>query len=465
MKLSRSVLALASASAVAMLASSTFAQVMSCNATELNSTVDAAGTREFVVNVNLTGMTGAVGAQTTLAYDSTKVDWISTAAGDDFSVLIYNSNNAVSGKVTFATGVDAAAGAAGITAGNIAKVTFRTKAAMCSNTTAVVFGTSTVPSRVTDATGFAETYTESNNVSLTSLSPFSLAGVPGARSVAADAGTTSGSLQSFTSPTASDSCGTALTVNFSRSDTGAAGDYYPIGATTITWSATDAAGNSASNTTLVTVANHQLLDASLSLNGSFAAGANSTRSIRIKAGASTQLVNFSMTDGAGSAANIQIPVAASYSCLSAKDAGHSLTNSGAATVSGVKYASSLALTQGDSNDDDLVDILDFGIYVGDFGAALAGGTSNFNDDTSVSSADYGFISLSFFSSGTPCGAFTGGNPRSAVSVRELRRSGLGHLAGSDLNGDGMLDIADIVWFLQNGVNPRPVVAPSNNTSW
>jgi len=456
------------AGSFAFIASAAFAvptgSVMSVNGTELNSTADSAAVREFVVSVNLADFAGAVGAQATVAYDSTKVEYVGIVAGDDFPTLIYSQHNAGTKKITFATGVDANASSSGIAAGNIAKLTFRTVSAACSVTNAVTLSTSTVPSRVTDANGVSLTYTDANNVSITSLAPFTLSGVPSGRTVAADAGTTAGSLQSFTSPTAQDSCGTALTVNFSRDDSASSSAYYPVGTTTITWSATDAAGNSDSGTTTVTVSNYQLLDASFALNGSITG--TSTRSVRVKAGSSTQLVNFAMTNGSGSTSDIQVPVAASYGCMSAKDASHSLTSTGTPSVSGVKYSASFSVDQGDSNDDDLVDILDFGIYVGDFGAASAGGVSNFNDDSAVNSGDYGFIALNFFHTGTGCGSFTGGTPKSAVSVKELRRAGLGNLAGADLNRDGMLDTADIAYYMQNGIPARrvesPTVAP---TAW
>jgi len=217
----------------------------------------------------------------------------------------------------------------------------------------------------------------------------------------------------------------------------------------VTYSATDAAGNTATSTVLVTVENYQLLDAAVSLNGSITG--SSSRSVRIVAGASSQVVSVSMTDGSGTASNVQVPVAAEYACVTAKDAGHSLSDTGAASVSGVKYAASFALDQGDSNDDNFVDILDFGIYVGDFGAAAAGDISNFNDDANVNSGDFGFISLNFAKSGTTCGAFTGGAPRVSMKVKELRRLGMGHLAAADLNRDGILDPNDIAFYMQHGL--------------
>ncbi|RLS25167.1 MAG: hypothetical protein DWH74_01775 [Planctomycetota bacterium] len=448
------------ASAVALCASSSFGQVLSVNASPLNSSAGSATSREFTVDVNIAGMTGAVGAQATVAFDPAVVSFVSAAAGTDFTTLIYSST-ATANKVVFATGIDPSASAAGIAAGNVAKLTFRTIAASCSDTDAVVLSTSALTTRITDSSGTALVFTQADNVSITSLAPFTLAAVPANASVAADAGTLSGALVTLVAPTATDSCGTGLTVTATRSDSLALSAYYPPNATTtVHYAATDAAGNTNSSDVTVTVANYQLLDAAISLNGSITG--NSTRSVRITAG-STQLVNVAMTTGSGTASNVHVPIAVSYPCILAKDPGHSLSNTGASSLVGVEYAASIALDQGDSNDDNLVDILDFGIYVGKFGAALAGGSSNFNDDTSVNSGDFSFISVNFAHSGTVCGAFTGGAPRNSVSVKELRRSGMGELAGADFNRDGMLDVNDVVYYMQNGIHQpaKPIVT----TQW
>ena len=448
------------ASAVALCASSSFGQVLSVNASPLNSSAGSATSREFTVDVNIAGMTGAVGAQATVAFDPAVVSFVSAAAGTDFTTLIYSST-ATANKVVFATGIDPSASAAGIAAGNVAKLTFRTIAASCSDTDAVVLSTSALTTRITDSSGTALVFTQADNVSITSLAPFTLAAVPANASVAADAGTLSGALVTLVAPTATNSCGTPLTVTATRSDSLALSAYYPPNATTtVHYAATDAAGNTNSSDVTVTVANYQLLDAAISLNGSITG--NSTRSVRITAG-STQLVNVAMTTGSGTASNVHVPIAVSYPCILAKDPGHSLSNTGASSLVGVEYAASIALDQGDSNDDNLVDILDFGIYVGKFGAALAGGSSNFNDDTSVNSGDFSFISVNFAHSGTVCGAFTGGAPRNSVSVKELRRSGMGELAGADFNRDGMLDVNDVVYYMQNGIHQpaKPIVT----TQW
>ena len=452
------------ASAVALCASSSFGfgtpGVLSVNALPLNSSAGTLTSREFTVDVNIAGMIGAVGAQATVAFDPAVVSFVSAAAGTDFTTLIYSST-ATANKVVFATGIDPSASAAGIAAGNVAKLTFRTVAPSCSDLDAIVLSTSALTTRITDSNGVALAFTQADSVSITSLAPFTLAAVPANAAVAADAGTLSGALVTLVAPTATDSCGTGLTVTATRSDSLALSAYYPPNAiTTVHYAATDAAGNTNSSDVTVTVANYQLLDAAISLNGSITG--NSTRSVRVIAG-STQLVNVGMTNGSGIASNVQVPIAASYPCITAKDAGHSLSNTGASSVVGVEYAASIALDQGDSNDDNLVDILDFGIYVGKFGAALAGGSSNFNDDTAVNSGDFGFISLNFADTGIVCGAFTGGAPRTAVSVKELRRSGMGELAGADFNRDGMLDVNDVVYYMQNGI--RQPAKPIVTTQW
>ena len=452
------------ASAVALCASSSFGfgtpGVLSVNALPLNSSAGDATSREFTVNVNIAGMIGAVGAQATVAFDPAVVSFVSAAAGTDFTTLIYSST-ATANKVVFATGIDPSASAAGIAAGNVAKLTFRTVAPSCSDLDAIVLSTSALTTRITDSNGVALAFTQADNVSITSLAPFTLAAVPANVAVAADAGTVAGALVTLVAPTATNSCGTGLTVTATRSDSALLAAYYPPNlTTTVTYTATDAAGNTDSKNVLVTVANYQLLDAAISLNGSITG--SSTRSVRVIAG-STQLVNVGMTNGSGIASNVQVPIAASYPCITAKDAGHSLSNTGASSVVGVEYAASIALDQGDSNDDNLVDILDFGIYVGKFGVAVAGGSSNFNDDLAVTSGDFGFISLNFADTGIVCGAFTGGAPRTAVSVKELRRSGMGELAGADFNRDGMLDVNDVVYYMQNGI--RQPAKPIVTTQW
>jgi hypothetical protein len=147
---------------------------------------------------------------------------------------------------------------------------------------------------------------------------------------------------------------------------------------------------------------------------------------------------------------VQVPVAASYSCISAKDTVHSITKTAVPTILSERYSASVTgMRQGDSNDDDMVDITDFAIFVANRGAGKAvNAVSNFNGDTFINTADFTFLTLSFFQVGDTCGAFTGATPRDRVSVRELRRTGRGELIAADLNGDGWVDLADMQMYMQ-----------------
>jgi hypothetical protein len=121
------------------------------------------------------------------------------------------------------------------------------------------------------------------------------------------------------------------------------------------------------------------------------------------------------------------------------------------------------LLQGDSNDDDRVDIYDFSLFVTDRGIGKAtNARSNFDADTDVDNGDFGFISWTFFREGETCGSggALAGGPVSRVSVKDLRRQGLGHLVEADLNGDGWVDLRDIEHYMRGaGQPPTPALTP------
>ncbi|MFM1823456.1 MAG: hypothetical protein RI967_1722 [Planctomycetota bacterium] len=406
-----------------------------------------------------------VGGQFHFSYDATQLEYVGVLAGDGpFTNVIYQSDAAVDAstrRVVGAVGVDAETPGAGIAAGRLAIVRFTAKsdAALCRSTDALNFILSGPPILLTDGEGNSLAFTAVDDVDLTldGVAPV-LSAVPAADIVlATDAGSTVGAVVADPTVTANDNCNGALTVTIST--TGATiGSAWPvdgvfaIGTTTVVWSATDASGNSTSETRTITVEDHQLLDATLALDGAFAG--SSTRSVRIGAGASTQIVEVAFTGPNGTASGVEVPVAASYDCLVAKSRDHSISATAAASVSGTRYSASFALAQGDSNDDNVVDVLDFGLFVGDIGGPVAtNAISNFNADPVVNNADFSFISLNFFEAGATCGAANGATPRHRVSVKELRRSGLGHLAVADLNRDGWVDLRDMAFYSENGTNP------------
>jgi hypothetical protein len=80
----------------------------------------------------------------------------------------------------------------------------------------------------------------------------------------------------------------------------------------------------------------------------------------------------------------------------------------------------------------------------------------------VGTGDFTFIQTNFLTGADDAccsqknrgDAFADG-PLQSISVVELHRHKLGHLAVADLNADGMLDAYDIAAFF-NGARPKPV---------
>ena len=388
-----------------------------------------------------------------MSFDTTNLELISVTpvVGGPFSVELGEQIDNTAGTLRYAVGISD--GDAGYQlASDLCDLHFavRSNAPLCGSTPLVTFGSvGTFTTRVVRVTGESQVPMVSNLASfnLDIIAPV-LSGVPSNVSIAADAGSIYGAYVSGPTISASDNCDGALAV---VGPTWPSDGMFPIGTTTLTWSATDSSGNIGTATRTITVANHQLLDLSMSIFGGMSGG--STQSIRVKAGADTQIVPvvFTVSGGVGSASTtVQVPVAASYSCVSAKDTVHSITKTAVPTILSERYSASVTgMRQGDSNDDDVVDITDFAIFVANRGAGKAvNAVSNFNGDTLINTADFTFLTVSFFRVGDACGAFTGAMPRERVSVRELRRTGQGELIAADLNGDGWVDLADMQLYMQ-----------------
>ena len=316
-------------------------------------------------------------------------------------------------------------------------------------------------------------------VNLDHVAP-SLTVVPMEVTVAADAGSIYGAAVAQPAITATDNCDSdiAVTLVTSLAD-GTSGTAwpaaFPIGTNAVTWTATDDAGSTTSQTQTIVVENVQLIDATVKLSGAVSPDASVTeRAVRLRAGASTAVYTVQFLPVTRSENHVchigliegaRIPVAAAHDCISAKDEGHSLTAHAAATDEGARYATSIQLVQGDSNNDDLIDIVDFSMFVLDLGVSTSDGRSNFNADGVVSTADFTHIAINMLRRGDGCTAFGGGEARSRVSLKELRRAGLGHLAVADLNGDGWIDGRDIARFLEHGGPQRPTAERLDRRNW
>ncbi len=421
-------------------------------------------TGAFTVDVNLDGLSRvAVGAQASVAYDPTLVEFVGIEAGTEFPLLAYTTHDALAAKITFAAGVAQFDGAAAIANGNIAKLTFRPRAGACVDADAITLSIGSLPTRVTDVAGQPIPVTEVNGVVLTALDAPQLLGVPTDLQLAADAGTTLGAAVSLSVPRASDSCGHALLVTAVRSDGLPLAAYFAIGTTTIAWSATDAAGTPVSATTSITVLDHQLATVDVDYAVGIAATRVFTHPIRLTLNSGEVVVtdvDFVGTNGA--VKDIAVPVRADYQCIAAKDATHTNSSARALSVVGTKWVASAAfqLVGGDSNDDNSIDVLDFGTYLADRGAPRdALSRSNFNRDAVVNNGDFSFIAINFLQTGSSCSVLGAPVARASITVRELRRLGLGHLALADLDQNGVVDAADLAHYAQFGAprfkGPRP----------
>ncbi len=404
-----------------------------------------------------------VQANLSLAFSTAALELVSatTVAGSPFQSVISQSLDASAGTLRFvvasASGTSAAA--------STADATFRVRAGAGACDAAGLVAFASIPGQQTSlvaSTGATiAVQTSPLGVIRADGSAPDLAGVPAARVVATDAGATIGAAIAAPTVTANDGCdggrAVELAVAYPDGTTGStwpAGGLFPIGITTLAWTSVDAVGNQVQEVRTVEVKDWQLLDASMTLDG--AIRGNSTRTFRVEAGGTARTVQVAMAGANGASTGIQVPVAAGYPCIRVKDTMHSLSRVAAPVVIGGSYVLAVTLPQGDTNDDDKVDILDFSAFVVSRGGATAPEhPANFNSDTVVDNADLTFLSGNFFKVGEGCAGMTGiAPPLARVSVRDLRRMGLGYLAAADLNRDGWVDQADVVQFMQVGA-PLP----------
>ncbi|RLS88133.1 MAG: hypothetical protein DWI09_08200 [Planctomycetota bacterium] len=424
----------------------------------------AAGEQVLVrVNMGVSG-TGLRAADLSIVFDSSRLELVSAApvAGSAFSLAGAQTidNNSVPGTLRFNVQVPSA-NPANTAAVGLANLVFnvRAGAGFCATSSLVTFGTvGGLASSLTTTTTvpMVPQVSALGSISLLAQAP-AISGTPADFSGASDAGTVLGAFIAAPTVVATDFCGSALPLvtlvtypDASTASAWPASGMFPVGVTTIKWTTTDALNQVTSITRTVTVSDYQLLDLTVNLFGSISQ--NSTRTVRIKIGAISQLHEVVTVAGVGTVTGIQVPVVGSIPCLLAKDILHSVSNAASTSVVGVRYAASVVLTQGDSNDDDLIDILDFGNFLGDRGADLTRrGRSNFNSDLAVNNGDFSFISLRFLLTGDTCGAFDApGQPLSRISVRELRRRGLGNMTKADFNRDGWVDTTDMTIYMQGG---------------
>lgn len=280
---------------------------------------------------------------------------------------------------------------------------------------------------------------------------------------------------------ATDNCTEVPAITGVRSDALPLNAPFPSGLTNVTWTATDCAGNSSSCVQAVTVNPVNVLNATVEL-----ANVNITTFDRCitfdffngscPTPAATVSAVMTFTNRVAAAA-IPVPCG-NYTCVTARDRLHTLrrtANPSHFGISGLTYFADFvdsgsgnndALIGGNLNDDQYIDILDFGAYVNQFGVTYGSVDTtcatpffhaDINGDGTVGILDYSFVSTNFltFREVDCCGNALLGDagPISDISVFELVGRGDWDIARtSDLNRDSRVNLQDIAFLAQNGVS-------------
>lgn len=283
--------------------------------------------------------------------------------------------------------------------------------------------------------------------------------------------------------TVSDDCDASPDLQFFVNGTPASSwpGTFPVGTTEVAWTATDSTGRTTTVTRTITVHDWKLAAVAVSFGPNpFPEAA--TRTVRLSArdplgaaGLAHQDLTVALRGGVLPAVRVpkELRVA---DCVTMKDQTHTLRRRSSLAyqldASGnptrrfsLVFAEDTRLVQGDSNDDNRVDITDYGLWIIDRSSAAnpiaaRDARSNFDGDACVNNADFAFLAaegIHFSTGDQPCGSSSaqGPEPRSRVSLKQLRREGLGELAAADLNGDGWLDSRDLQIVLQGGGGAMP----------
>lgn len=301
----------------------------------------------------------------------------------------------------------------------------------------------------------------------------SFASIPSNVTINADAGYCHATDVNIGQATATDDHNGVSGIVATRSDSLPLSDPYPVGTTTITWTAADGCGSETQDSTqTVTVQPYNELLVDVQLRGvSTPSLVRCVTFVLYDCSGDTKIVEELVTFTGGLAANVPLLVdCGDYDCVLAQDDLHTLVrrlDRGAGLeVANRKYVASFTgagadLINGDLYDDNLVDIVDFGVYIAGWGTNPGAVTcatppphADINGDYAVDVTDFNYISGNFLAIGDgDCCVLALGEPRTSVTVQELRQMGLGYAARGDLNYDGVIDLTDVELFLSGVVPP------------
>lgn len=299
-------------------------------------------------------------------------------------------------------------------------------------------------------------------------------------------------VQSFNTPSATDNCsGPAdITLGGVRSDMLPLSAPYPSGTTTITWTATDCAGNSSSCNQTIMVNPVNVLNATVEL-----ANVNLTTFDRCitfqfsdtSACPSAPVTVSTVMTFTNRVATAAIPIpCGGYDCVTATDALHTLrmtANPGHFGISGITYFADFIndvngddrLPGGNLNNDAYVDILDFGAFIGQLGVVYGSVNTtcstlpphaDINGDGTVNGLDYSFISTNFldFREVDCCGntLLGDGGPITDITVFALGERDWDMARVADVNRDGRVNLDDVVFVAANGKGACPADYDNRN---
>lgn len=186
---------------------------------------------------------------------------------------------------------------------------------------------------------------------------------------------------------------------------------------------------------------------------------------------------FTFTGGLASGVNVSIPGGA-WECLTVRDKLHTLRSTAPDlfTADGALYTASVTgprsqgghwLVGGNLNDDEFIDIRDFGVLFPmhlslsnpDTPCGTPAPNANINGDGLVDLMDLViFVGNSLKGAEPNCcsvGTVAASGPIQSITVEELRQLGLEHMIAADVNRDGVLDMDDVATVLQgNSSEPK-----------
>ncbi len=420
---------------------------------------------QVTVTVEMNGALEPVsGGQFFLHYDPARLEFVGASPGSSsFSLEIFEQADQTAGTIDYAVGIPFG-GVPSAEDAVMALLTFQTLGSPDGDGPPVSFRNQVPPSRLSTAEGEPVHPSLSGMDSAGSEAP-EFTWLPGDITVFSDAGFCT-SVVNWPDPEAASASDPEVSVSCDPSS----GSALPAGVTTVTCTAVDHCGQTAVSTFDVLVEPYNELVVDLKLFGQMHPGpfqrAMSFELYGPDSAVLEQAVSF--TNGLASA-RILVPCG-DYQCISVRDPLHSLKRAMLTlSMEGSCYranfrAAGKVLVPGNLNDDNWVDILDFGVLIWQWGQQYgSGGTTDstswphadFNGDGRVNQWDFQLFrraALRGSEGGCSQQPETVPPPVLSVTVDELTAAGMAELAAADLNGDGRVNRQDVIAFMQ-GARP------------